>query len=71
MQDKTIIAVAVGVTAMVLIAFCYMVYMVFGPRGDGLVFGSVMAAISAVAAGVIGYKINVSKSIDQTPPPEK
>jgi hypothetical protein len=65
MQDKTIVSICMGITSMVLIALCYIVYMVFGPGGDGMIFGTVMTAIGAILGVVIGIKITATKTEDQ------
>ncbi len=67
MEDKTIITLVVGCLSMALIAGCYMGYLfIMRPASDGVIFASVVAALGAIAAGILGF--HFGKSGDSSTP---
>ena len=40
----------------------YGIYMGFGPGGDGMIFGSVVGVIGAIAGGIAGFEFGLKKT---------
>jgi len=62
MNDKTIVSLVIGCLGLVLVTASYAVYMIFGPGGDGVIFGSVVGAIGLITGGILGFKFGGSGS---------
>ena len=62
MQDKTIITLVVGSLSIISTITAYTTYMICGPGGDGVIFGTVVGAIGTIAGGIIGFKFGASGS---------
>jgi hypothetical protein len=69
MQDKTIITICIGMTSIVSIVGSYMSYLfIMRPATDGVVFGSVVTAIGAISAGIIGFHFGKDTCTTTTTP---
>lgn len=51
-----------GAFAIVVIAVIYAIYMIFGPGGDGPIFGSVLGAIGLITGGIAGFEYVIKKN---------
>jgi len=56
MEEKTIVSLVIGGLGLTLTTASYAVYMIFGPGGDGVIFGSVVGTIGMIVGGIIGFK---------------
>ena len=45
-----------------IVTLNYGIYMLFGPGGDGAIFGTVAGVIGAIIGGVAGFEFGLKKS---------
>ena len=51
-----------GAFAICMIVAVYGIYMVYGPGGDGAIFGTVLGTIGVITGGIAGFEFVLKKS---------
>ena len=51
-----------GSFAICMIVAVYCIYMVYGPGGDGAIFGTVLGTIGVITGGIAGFEFIVKRS---------
>ena len=52
---------AFGSFAISMVVAVYGIYMVYGPGGDGMIFGGVVGSIGLICGGIAGFQYAVKK----------
>ena len=50
-----------GAFAILMVVAVYGIYMIYGPGGDGPIFGTAIGAIGLIAGGIAGFEFGLKK----------